>query len=403
MAVTDELLDELLKNYKKPEDLIGENGILKELTKRLVERAMSAELTNHLGYDKHGNHEKPTANRRNGSSKKTILTRDEEIEIEVPRDRDSTFEPQMVKKHQRRFDGFDDKIISMYSYGMTTRDIQGHLQDIYGVEVSPDLISEVTDGIIDEVKAWQNRPLESIYPILFLDSIVVKCREEKAIRNRNVFLALAVNMEGQKELLGMWMAQTEGAKFWLGVVTELKNRGVEDIFIACVDGLKGFPEAINAVFPVALVQLCIVHQIRNSLKYVPYKEKKQVAADLKTIYDADTAEQAELNLAAFAEKWDAKYPTISRQWSTNWTNIIPFFEYPKDIRRAIYTTNAIESLNHSLRKILKTRGVLPNDDAVYKLLYLAVRNVSRRWTMPIHNWKMALNQFAVKFGERFTP
>lgn len=401
MAIENELLDALLKNYKKPEDLIGENGILKELTKRLVERAMSAELTNHLGYDKHENGAKTTPNSRNGSSKKTILTRDEALEIAVPRDRESTFEPQIVKKHQRRFDGFDDKIISMYSYGMTTRDIQGHLQDIYGVEVSPDLISEVTDGVIDEVKAWQNRPLESIYPILFLDAIVVKCREDKTIRNRNVYLALAVNMEGQKELLGMWMAQNEGAKFWLGVVTELKNRGVEDIFIACVDGLKGFPEAINSVFPAAQVQLCIVHQIRNSLKYVPYKEKKQVAADLKSVYDADTVEQAELNLAAFAEKWDSKYPTISRQWSSNWANIIPFFEYQKDIRKAIYTTNAIESLNHSLRKILKTRGVLPNDDAVYKLLYLAVRNVSRRWTMPIHHWKTALNQFAIKFSDRF--
>jgi len=401
MAIENELLDALLKNYKKPEDLIGENGILKELTKRLVERAMSAELTNHLGYDKHENGVKTTPNSRNGSSKKTILTRDEAFEIAVPRDRESTFEPQIVKKHQRRFDGFDDKIISMYSYGMTTRDIQGHLQDIYGVEVSPDLISEVTDGVIDEVKAWQNRPLESIYPILFLDAIVVKCREDKAIRNRHVFLALAVNMEGQKELLGMWMAQNEGAKFWLGVVTELKNRGIEDIFIACVDGLKGFPEAINAVFPATQVQLCIVHQIRNSLKYVPYKEKKQVAADLKSVYDADTVEQAELNLVAFAEKWDGKYPTISRQWSSNWANITPFFEYPKDIRKAIYTTNAIESLNHSLRKILKTRGVLPNDDAVYKLLYLAVRNVSRRWTMPIHHWKNALNQFAIKFSDRF--
>lgn len=403
MTIPNELLDELLKNYKNPEDLIGEKGILRELTKRLVERAMSAELDNHLGYEKNSLGEKPTLNRRNGSSKKTIMMRDESVKIEVPRDRDNSFEPQIVKKHQRRFDGFDDKIISMYSYGMTTRDIQAHLQDIYGVEVSPDLISDVTDGIMEDVIAWQNRPLESVYPILYLDCIVIKCREEKTIRNKSVFLALAVNMEGQKELLGMWIAQNEGAKFWLSVVTELKNRGVEDIYIACVDGLKGFPEAINSVFPAAQVQLCIVHQIRNSLKYVPYKEKKQVAADLKTIYDATTESAAQQALENFASKWDGKYPTISRQWRSNWPNLVPFFEYPEDIRRAIYTTNAIESLNHSLRKIMKNRGVLPNDEAVFKLLYLAIRNVSRRWTMPIHNWKAALNQFAIKFSERFKP
>lgn len=400
MAIENKLLDELLKDYKNPEDLIGETGLIRELTKRLIERAMSAEMSSHLGYEKNEVGEKSTVNRRNGNSRKTVLTRDDELEIEVPRDRENTFEPQIVKKHQRRFDGFDEKIISMYSHGMTTRDIQYHLKDIYGVDVSPELISEVTDKIIDDVKAWQNRPLEKVYPILFLDCIVVKRREDKVIRNRSVFLALAVNMDGQKELLGMWMAQSEGAKFWLSVVTDLRNRGVEDIFIACVDGLKGFPEAINSVFPDAQVQLCIVHQIRNSLKYVPYKDKKQVVEDLKNIYGADTAEMAELGLKTFAEKWDAKYPTISKQWQQNWVNIIPFFEYPKDIRKAIYTTNAIESLNHSLRKILKTKGVLPNDEAVFKLLYLAIRNVSRRWTMPIRNWKSALNQFAVKFGER---
>jgi putative transposase len=402
MTIPNELLDELLKNYKNPEDLIGEKGILRELTKRLLERAMSVELDTHLGYEKNATGSKPTMNRRNGSSQKTIMTRDESVAIEVPRDRDNTFEPQIVKKHQRRFDGFDDKIISMYSYGMTTRDIQAHLQDIYGVEVSPELISNVTDGIMEDVIAWQNRPLERVYPILYLDCIVVKCREDKMIRNKSVFLALAVNMEGQKELLGMWIAQNEGAKFWLNVVTELKNRGVEDIYIACVDGLKGFPEAINSVFPFAQVQLCIVHQIRNSLKYVPYKEKKQVATDLKTIYGAPTESAAQQALEVFASKWDSKYPTIGRQWRSNWPNLVPFFEYPEDIRRAIYTTNAIESLNHSLRKITKNRGVLPNDEAVFKLLYLAIRNVSRRWTMPIHNWKAALSQFAIKFSERFT-
>ena len=402
MAISEKLLDELLKDYKNPEDLIGKNGLLKELTKRLVERAMDAELTEHLGYEKNSPAEKPTANRRNGSSSKKILTENDEMTVEIPRDRAGSFEPQMIPKHQRHFNGFDDKILSMYARGMTTRDIQGHLKDMYGVEVSPELISNVTENVMDEVRAWQNRPLDSVYPILFLDCIVVKCREDKTVRNRSVYLALAVNLEGNKELLGMWMSDNEGAKFWLSVVTELKNRGVEDIFIACVDGLKGFPEAINSVFPRAQVQLCIVHQIRNSLRYVPYKDKKAVTGDLKAIYGADTLELAEDALAAFGERWDAKYPTISRQWLSNWSNIIPFFEYPKDIRKAIYTTNAIESLNHTLRKGLKTRGVLPNEEAVFKLIYLGVKIVSRKWTMPIRDWKLALNQMAIKFEGRLT-
>lgn len=400
MAITDKLLDELLKDYKNPEDLIGKNGILKELTKRLVERAMEAELTEHLGYEKNSLVEKPTGNRRNGSSSKKILTDTDELTVEIPRDREGSFEPKMIPKHERHFNGFDDKILSMYARGMTTRDIQGHLKDMYGVEVSPELISNVTENVMDEVRAWQNRPLDSVYPIVFLDCIVVKCREDKTVRNRSVFLALAVNLEGNKELLGMWMSENEGAKFWLSVVTELKNRGVEDIFIACVDGLKGFPEAINSVYPQTQVQLCIVHQIRNSLRYVPYKEKKAVSGDLKAIYGADTVELAEDALTTFSERWDARYPTISKQWRTNWSNIIPFFEYPKDIRKAIYTTNAIESLNHTLRKNLKNRGVLPNDDAVFKLIYLAVKIVSQRWTMPIRDWKAALNQMAIKFEGR---
>jgi putative transposase len=402
MVISEKLLDELLKDYKNPEDLIGKNGILKELTKRLIERAMDAELTEHLGYEKNMPAPKDSGNRRNGSSSKKILTENDEMTVEIPRDREGSFEPQMIPKHQRHFNGFDDKILSMYARGMTVRDIQGHLKDMYGVDVSPELISNVTGSVMDEVRGWQNRPLDSVYPIVFLDCLVVKCRDDKTVRNRSVYLALAVNLEGNKELLGMWMSDNEGAKFWLSVVTELKNRGVEDIFIACVDGLKGFPEAINSVFPRAQVQLCIVHQIRNSLRYVPYKEKKAVSGDLKAIYGADTLELAEDALAAFSERWDAKYPTISKQWLTNWSNIIPFFDYPKDIRRAIYTTNAIESLNHTLRKGLKTRGVLPNEEAVFKLIYLGVKIVSQRWTMPIRDWKLALNQMAIKFEGRFS-
>ena len=401
MAISEKLLDELLKDYQGPEDLLGKEGIMQQLKKRLLERAMSAEMTDHLGYAKHSTDGHNSGNSRNGNSSKKVISDDSMLDINIPRDRNGDFEPQIVPKNKRRFDGFDEKIISMYSFGMTTRDIQYHLKEIYNVEVSPSLISEVTNAIIDDVHAWQSRPLDPIYPILFLDCIVVKSREDKQIRNKSVFLALGVNMEGQKELLGMWIANNEGAKFWMHVVTELKNRGVQDIFIACVDGLKGFPDAINNIYPETQVQLCIVHMIRNSLKYVPYKDKKVVSADLKKVYNSTTVDEAENMLEEFAKKWDSKYPTISMQWKGKWENVIPFFAYPQDIRKAIYTTNAIESINRSLRKVLKTRGALPNDDAVFKLLYLALRNISKRWTMPIHHWKAALNQFAIHFEERF--
>jgi len=400
VATQDELLDELMKNYKKPEDLIGESGLLKQLTKALVERAMKAEMTAHLGFEKHDPAGKKSGNSRNGNSKKTIKGEFGNLAIDVPRDRNSSFEPVIIPKGETRFTGFDDKIISMYARGMTTRDIQGHLQELYGVEVSPTLISQVTDAVTEEITLWQNRPLEEVYPIIYLDAIRVKVRHNGSVINKAVYLAIGVTLEGQKDVLGMWVAETEGAKFWLQVVTELKNRGVKDILIACVDGLKGFPEAIEAVFPKTQVQLCIVHMVRHSLRYVSWKQRKEVAGDLRSIYQAPTVEQAEASLTAFSTKWDASHPTISKSWRNNWERIIPLFGYPPEIRKAIYTTNAIESLNMSLRKVTKNRGSFPNDEAMVKLLFLAIRNISKKWTMPIHDWKSALNQFTIIFETR---
>ena len=400
MATTDELLDELMKNYKKPEDLIGESGLLKQLTKSLIERAMKTEMTAHLGYEKHDPDGKKSGNSRNGKSKKTIKGEFGNMEIAVPRDRNSTFEPVIIPKGETRFSGFDDKIISMYARGMTTRDIQAHLQEMYGVEVSPTLVSQVTDAITEEVMLWQNRPLEEVYPIIYLDAVRVKVRHNSTVINKAVYLAIGITWDGAKEVLGMWIAETEGAKFWLQVVTELKSRGVNDIFIACVDGLKGFPEAIEAVFPKAQVQLCIVHMVRNSLRFVSWKQRKEVAADLKIIYQAATVDQAEANLTAFAKKWDASHPTIAKSWRNNWERIIPMFSYPPEIRKAIYTTNAIESLNMSLRKVTKNRGSFPNDEAMTKLLYLAMKNISKKWTLPIRDWKSAMNQFTILFEGR---
>jgi transposase-like protein len=395
----EELLDELIKEYKNPDDLIGENGLLKELTKALVERAMQEELTYHLGYEK-SSRNSSTDNSRNGSSRKVIKGDSGNLEIEVPRDRNAQFEPKIIQKNQTRWNGFDDKIISMYSRGMTTRDIQGHLQDMYQVEVSPDLISTVTAGVIDQVKQWQSRPLDPMYPIIYLDALRVKVRDEGQVKNKAVYLAIGVNIEGKKEVLGLWIEKTEGSKFWLQVLTELKNRGLSDILIACVDGLTGFPEAINSVYPNADVQLCIVHMVRNSLKYVSYKFKKEIATDLKKIYRAVSKEEAEYNLDQFSEKWDAKYPMISKSWRNKWEQVIPFLDYPADIRKVIYTTNAIESLNMTLRKVIKNRASFPNDDAVRKLMYLALLNIEKKWTMPIRDWGAALNQFAIKFEGR---
>lgn len=401
VEIREELLDELIKDYKNPEDLLGKNGLLGQLKKRLLEKAMQSEMNDHLGYSKSENTQKPGSNRRNGYSKKTVLSSSDKLEIAVPRDRESEFEPLIIPKHQRRFDGFDQQIIAMYARGMSTRDIQSNLEEMYGVEVSHSLISTVTEEIIADFKQWQSRPLDAIYPIVFFDCLVVKSRDEGKVSNRSVYLALGINMDGTKELLGLWITGSEGAKFWLAVITELKNRGIQDMFIACVDGLKGFPEAIESVFPQVEIQLCIVHMIRNSCRYVSWKDRRGLCADLKKIYTADTTEQAELALEDFAEKWDAKYPTVSLLWRRHWDRIIPFLAYPKDIRKVIYTTNAIESLNRSLKKVLKTKGVFPDDQSIQKLIFLALKNISKKWTMPIKEWKAALNQFAVRFQDRF--
>jgi len=365
-----------------------------------LETALDSELTEHLGYEKNALSKKKNNNPRNGKSRKTLKTDHGDMEILIPRDRLSDFEPQIIPKGQRRFTGFDDKILSMYARGMTVRDIQGHLTDIYNVEVSPDLISTVTDGIMDMVREWQNRPLDAVYPIMYFDALKMKIRDEGRVVNKAIYLAVGVNMDGHKDVLGIWLDKNEGAKFWLSVFTELKNRGVNDILIACVDGLNGLPEAIETVFPEAEVQLCIVHMIRNSLKFVSYKDRKQMAADLKTIYKAVTVKQAEAALSEFAQNWDKRYPMVSHSWQTNWSRVIPFFDYPEDIRRVIYTTNAIESLNSTLRKVTKNRNSFPNDESAIKLLYMALLNIMKKWTMPIRNWPLAVHQFAIRFGDR---
>jgi putative transposase len=397
MADLEQLVEELVKECKTQEDF---KQFFKALKQRGLEAALAGELTEHLGYEKHARGAEHKTNSRNGFSKKTIQVSEGELEIAVPRDRIGSFEPQLIPKHQTRFDGIDEKIISLYARGLSTRDIQQELEGLYGTAVSATLISHVTDAVLADVRAWQARPLDRCYPVIYLDCIVVKVRAEKGIMNKAVYLALGINVQGQKELLGMWISQNEGAKFWLNVLTDLKNRGIEEIFITCVDGLTGFPEAIETVFPQTKVQLCIVHKIRQSLAYVSWKDRKLLVEDLKAIYTARTVTEAELALEAFATKWDAHYPSISSSWRRDWERIIPFFNYPADIRKAIYTTNAIESLNMTLRKVIKNKRVFPSDEAVFKLLYLAIERISRKWTMPIHNWKPAMNRFMIEFSEQ---
>lgn len=396
----DDLVDALSSDYNTRESLFGDAGLLQELKKRFVEKALSGELTEHLGYEKHA--KCSGDNFRNGTSRKRLTDESGVLEVNIPRDRNGTFEPKLIQKHQTRFPEFDEKIIALYARGLSVSDIQAQLKELYRVDFSTSLISEVTASVLDDVKAWQNRPLDALYPIVYLDCIVVKVRQDKRILNKAVYLALGVNLEGKKELLGMWISQNEGAKFWLSVLTELKNRGLNDIFIACVDGLTGFPEAIEAVYPRTQVQLCIVHMIRNSMKYVSWKDRKSLAADLRLVYSAASAENAEIALSAFSEKWDKQYPSVSRSWLNHWERVTPFFSYPADIRKAIYTTNAIESLNMTLRKVIKNKRVFPNDDSVFKILYLAINNVSKKWTMPIHHWKQAMNWFSIEFSERLT-
>ena len=383
------------KNIKSQEDL---NQFQQMLTKVTVEAALNAELDDHLGFDKH--EQSKEDNNRNGYTSKTIRTEVGQFELDTPRDRAGNFEPQLVKKHQRRFTSMDDKIIFLYAQGMTTREIVTTFKEMYGADVSPTLISKVTDAVIEQVVEWQSRPLDAVYPIVYLDCIVVKIRQDKKVINKAIYLALGVNMEGHKELLGLWVSENEGAKFWLNVLTELQNRGVKDILIACVDGLKGFPDAINTAFPETQIQLCIVHMVRNSVKYVPWKDYKPVTADLKSIYQSATEDEALLALDQFSDRWDDKYPQISKSWRAHWHNLNTLFSYPEDIRKAIYTTNAIESLNSVIRKAVKKRKLFPTDDSALKVVYLAIREASKKWTMPIRNWKLALNRFMIEFEDR---
>jgi len=389
------LIDKASEGINSEEDMAQ---AMKMIRKSFYEKALNAELDDHLGYEKHSTNE--SSNSRNGHSSKTVYSESGSLEVDTPRDRQSSFEPQAIKKRQTRLPSMDSKITYLYAKGLSTREITETLEELYDTEVSPTLISNVTDAVLADVIEWQSRPLDDVYPIVYLDCIVVKIRQDKRVINKAIYLALGINMEGHKELLGLWMSENEGAKFWLGVLTELQNRGVKDILIACVDGLKGFPDAINTVYPQTQIQLCIVHMVRNSMKYVPWKDYKAIAADLKQIYRTTTEDQALQALKQFAEKWDDKYPQISRSWQANWENINTLFNYPEDIRKAIYTTNAIESLNSVIRKAIKKRKLFPTDDSAKKVVYLAIQAASKKWTMPIRNWKPALNRFMIEFEER---
>lgn len=395
-----ELLDQLLESCGGSEGLAGPDGLLKQLTASLVSRALDGELEHHLGYSKGERAPEQQQNRRNGKTNKSVRTGQGNIDIAVPRDRDGSFEPQLVQKHQRHFDGFDDKIISMYARGMSVRDIRAHLEELYGVEVSPDLISRATDSVVDELRAWQNRPLERQYLVVYLDALVVKVRDKAGVRNKSVYLVVGVRLDGHKDILGMWMSDTESAKFWLAILTELKNRGVEDILVLCADGLTGLPEAVETAFPATVFQTCVVHMVRNSTRFVAWKDRKTVCADLRTIYTAPTVEAAEEALEAFEATWQSKYPMIASSWRKRWEEVTPFLRFPPDMRKAIYTTNAIEALNRQVRKVIKNRGAFPTEEAAMKLLYLALRNAKQTWGRPFPQFGTALAQFAIYFEDR---
>jgi transposase-like protein len=402
-----DLIDRLLDNIDfrglTQDEVAGQGGLIKQLTGRILQKALEAETTEHLGYEKNSNAGDNSGNSRNGHTEKTVLLENQSATIEVPRDRNGTFEPIIVPKHEKRLPLFNDQIISMYSFGMTDRDIKSHLEKIYSVEVSPDLISRVTNAVLEDAREWQSRPLEKSYAIVYLDALRVKGKTDGKSCQKSVYTALAVNFEGKKEVLGLWIAENEGAKFWMGVLAELKNRWLQDILIACMDGLTGFPEAVRAVYPDTRVQLCVVHMVRNSTKFVSYKDIKKVCADLKAVYSAPTEESGRTALEEFRKTWDGKYPMIYQSWDRRLDDLSEFFNYPDEIRRAIYTTNAIESLNYQLWKVTKNRSSFSTDDAIFKILYLAVRNASEKWTMPIKNWGQALNQFAIEFGKERVP
>ena len=399
LEISDEVLDALLAGASTAQEIAGPDGVLAQLTRRLLNRALEAELTAHLGYEAGQAPRGGAGNARNGQPSKTVITDQGPLRIRSPRDRQGTFDPQIVRKRQTRWVGFDEKVISLYGRGLTVREIGGHLQEIYGAEVSPDLISKITDAVIEDAKAWQNRPLERLYPIVYLDALVIKIREGQAVRNFACYVAIGVNLEGCRDVLGIWFQRTEGAKFWMQVLTDLKQRGVADVLFFCVDGLAGFPDAIEATFPHSTVQTCLVHQVRSSLKFVSYKDRKHVAGDLRKIYTASNQDHAADELQRFADKWDGRYPTISASWLERWEQITPFLAYPQDVRRVIYTTNSIEALHRQIRKIIKTRGHFPTEDAARKLLYLAITKAETRWRQVFH-WHAALAAFKIQFPDR---
>lgn len=405
MNLTDEMIQQLkadLSEAKNYEDLMGKDGAIKKLISKTLEQMLEAELTEHLGYERYSPDGKNSGNSRNGKTHKTLKNDNGQIELTVPRDRNGEFDPVIVKKYEKTIGPIEDKIISMYAKGMTTRDIQTHVTELYGIDISPTLVSNITNKIVHLAEEWQNRPLEKVYPIVFFDAIHYKIRDEsRKVTSKAAYTCLAVNMEGHKDLLGLWISEAEGANFWLNILTELKNRGVEDIFIASIDGLKGFPEAINTIFPKTEIQLCIIHQIRNTLRYVASKDQKQFMKELKEVYKAPTEEAALINLDRLEETWGKKYSLAIKSWRINWDNLATFFKYPEEIRTVIYTTNAVEALHRQFRKVTKSRSLFPNDDALKKMLYLAYRDLSKKWTMPIRNWAIVLSNFSIYFKDRF--